>query len=334
MPRIHKLVAALTPQEIADFLPEPLLAELASMADEFVLLDPAALGDRGFAQSLASANPDVLLAGWKTPPLPDVLPSRLVYVCYLAGSVRKLVARPHLERGLLVTNWGGSVSRVVAECALMLTLVSLRRAGHWIPAMRRPGTWKNGRTETASLFGRRVGIHGFGLIARELTRLLRPFGVNIKVSAPETDPALYAAHGVRASASLERLFADNDVIIELAPLNPDTVGIVTERLLRLIPEGGVFVNVGRGAVVDEAALVRVAREGRIQVGLDVYGTEPLPADSELRTLQNVALLPHLGGPTSDRSRDAGAFALKNLQAYSDGSGLESVITPEILDVST
>jgi phosphoglycerate dehydrogenase-like enzyme len=281
-----------------------------------------------------AANPDVLLAGWKTPPLPAELPPRLRYVCYLPGSVRKLVGRAHLEGGLLVTNWGGSVSRVVAECALMLTLVCLRRAGHWMAAMRRPGVWKNARTETASLFGRRVGIHGFGLIARELTLLLRPFGVDIEVFAPESDPVLYAAHGACRAASLEGLFANNDVIIELAPLNPGTTGIVTERLLRLIPAGGVFVNVGRGAVVDEEALLRVAREGRIQVGLDVYATEPLPADSGLRVLPNVSLLPHLGGPTSDRCRDAGAFAQRNLRAYASGQELESVISPEVFDVST
>ena len=216
----------------------------------------------------------------------------------------------------------------------MLILSALRRAGHWIPAMQRPGAWKDGRTETASLFGRRVGLHGFGGVARELTRLLRPFGVEISVCAPETDPELYATHGARPTATLEELFARSDVIVELAPLIPETAGIVTERLLRLIRPGGVFVNVGRGATVDEAALIRVAREGRIQVALDVYGTEPLPADSGLRGLSNVILLPHLGGPTTDRCRDAGAFGLRNLRAYLEDRPLEAVITPEVFDLST
>jgi phosphoglycerate dehydrogenase-like enzyme len=334
LPKIRTLLAALTPQEISDFLPEPQFSSVRALADYLVPLDPTSLGEEAFRQRLAAADPDVLLAGWKTPPLPDVLPSRLKYVCYLPGSVRKLVTRTHIENGLLVTNWGGSVSRVVAECALMLTLVCLRRAGHWIPAMRRPGVWKDPRMETASLFERRVGIHGFGLVARELIRLLKPFGVAIEVCAPETEPGLYAAHGARPISSLEDLFAKNDVVIELAPLNSSTIGIVTERLLRLIPEGGVFVNVGRGAVVDEAALLRVAREGRIQVGLDVYAAEPLPAESGLRSLPNVALLPHLGGPTPDRCRDAGTFGLKNLAAYAGGHGLESLISPEIYDVSS
>ncbi len=334
MPKIHTLVAALTPQEVVDFLPEPHWAQIKGLADDFLLLDPVSMGEGAFRERLATVDPDVLLAGWKTPALTPVSPARLRYLCYIAGSVRRLVDRVQIENGLLVTNWGGSVSRVVAECALMLTLACLRRAGYWIPAMRANGAWKDGRTETASLFGRKVGIHGFGLIARELTHLLRPFGVEMEVCAPETDPALYGAYGARPTASLERLFAGNDVVIELAPLNPGTVGIVTERLLRLIPAGGVFVNVGRGAVVDEAALLRVAREGRILVGLDVFATEPLPADSGLRTLPNVTLLPHLGGPTTDRCRDAGAFACRNLRAYAEGQALDSVISPEIFDVST
>jgi phosphoglycerate dehydrogenase-like enzyme len=334
MPKIQKLLAVMTPQEIADFLPETLWSEVRSLARDFRLLDPSALGLSDFNRVFADAKPDVLLACWKAPPLIGTDLSHLRYVCYLAGSVKKLVTRAHVERGLIVTNWGWSVSRVVAECALMLSLASLRRAGHWIPAMQRSGAWKDGRTEAASLFGRRVGLHGFGGIARELIRLLQPFGVEIEVCAPETDAALYAAHGVRRVGSLDDLFEHNDVIVEVAPLIPETVGVVTERLLRLIRPGGVFVNVGRGAVVDEEALLRVAREGRIQVALDVFGTEPLAADSGFRGLPNVILLPHLGGPTPDRCRDAGAFGLRNLRAFVEGQPVEAVVTPEVFDLST
>jgi len=238
------------------------------------------------------------------------------------------VTRAHLERGLLVTNWGGSISRVVAECALMMTLAALRRGGYWIPAMQRDGAWKEPHTETASLFGRRVGLHGFGQVAREIIKLLAPFEVDIALCAPETDPALYAAYGVRRVHSLEELFSGCDVIIEAAPLIPATAGIITESLLRLIRPGGIFVNVARGGLCDDAALARVAREGRIQMALDVFGLEPLPADSALRGLPNVILLPHIAGPTTDRRRDAGAFGLRNLKAYAAGRPLESAVSAQ------
>jgi phosphoglycerate dehydrogenase-like enzyme len=145
---------------------------------------------------------------------------------------------------------------------------------------------------------------------------------------------LFADAGVERIHSLEELFSTSDVVIELAALIPENQHIITEELLRRIPEGGVFVNIGRGALVDEAGLVKVAREGKIQIALDVFEKEPLPADSPLRGLPNVCLLPHLGGPTHDRRRDSGALALKNLEAYLRGTPMEAVVSLEVYDRST
>lgn len=328
------LLAVLTPFEADYFFPEPLLTELRTLAPDFRQLDPTGLSPTAFAESLASANPDVLLASWKTPLLPAALPPRLRYVCYLAGSIKALVAREHLERGLLLTNWGGSISRVVAECALLHTLTCLRRATLWTFAMHQKGAWKNGPTDAASLFERRVGIHGFGPVAREFVRLIRPFNCTVTVFAPDVDSAYERAYGIKRAASLETLFADSDVLVELAPLIPATTGLIGEKLLRLLPPGAAFVNVGRGAVVNEAALVAVAREGKIQFGLDVFTQEPLAPDHPLRGLSNVFLTPHFAGPTIDRYPDATAQALRNLRAFTQGLPLEAIITPEVYDRST
>jgi SSS family solute:Na+ symporter len=333
-PTLGRLVVAASAPEIAGFLPGALWDEVRRLGAPCLLLPPAGPDYAAYDRELEALDPEVLVAGWSTPPLPARLPPHLRYVCYLAGSVKKLLTREHLEGGLVVTNWGGAISRVVAECALMLTLAALRRCGHWIPAMHGAGAWKEGRAETASLFGRKVGLHGFGRVARQMIPLLQPFGVEIGICAPETDPGLYAAHGASRVATLEALFSDHDVIIEVAPLNAATAGIITESLLRRIRPGGVFVNVGRGGVVDEAALARVARENRILIALDVYAAEPLATHSELRGLPNVILLPHLAGPTTDRQRDAGEMSLRNLRAYAEGRGLEAVITPEIFDISS
>jgi len=336
MPRPAILLAVLTPAEVREFLPEPMLAQVRALAVEFRLLDPQHCGEAALTREIAAADPEVLLACWKTPLLPAALPSRLRYVCYVAGSVKRLVTRAHLERGLLVTNWGGSISRTVAECALFHMLACLRNTSHWAIAMHQPGVaaWKNGLTDARSLFGRSVGLHGFGPVARELVTLLRPWGCPITVFAPDATADLARAHGVERAASLEALFAENEIIVELAPLIPATTGLVTEKILRLIRPGGAFINVGRGAVVDEAALLRVAQEKKIAIGLDVYTEEPLPADSGFRALPHVNLTPHIAGPTIDRYPDAGAFALKNLRAYAEGRPLEAVVTPEVYDFSS
>jgi phosphoglycerate dehydrogenase-like enzyme len=333
MPSIDTLAIALSPQETADFLPEPALSRMRSLARRSELLDATRMSREDYYARFAALDPDVLVTCWTNPPVPAST-GRLRYVCHVAGGVRTLVTRAQLERGLILTNWGSSISRTVAECALLLVLATLRRAGHWIPAMHRDGTWRtDDRPEGGSLFGRTVGLHGFGQVARELIKLLAPFGVPIGVCAPETDPALYASHGVRRVPTLEELFSSHDVVVEVAPLNPATTGIVTERILRLMRTGACFVNVGRGKVVDEEALVRIAREGRIQVGLDVFATEPLPADSGLRGLPNAVLLPHTAGPTVERRCDAGTHALENLIAYTQDRPLKALITPEVYDAA-
>ncbi len=336
MPRPTALLAVLTPTETREFLPETLLAQLRTLAPEFKLIDPTGLGAEGFARELAAFNPEILLACWKTPLLPAVLPPRLRYVCYIAGSLKRLLTREHFTGDLLVTNWGDSISRTVAEAALFHILACLRNTSHWAVAMHQPGTaaWKNGLVDSRSLFCRRVGIHGFGPVARELVALLKPWGCPIAVFAPDVTEELARAYGVERAASLDALFAENQIVVELAPLIPATTGIVTERVLRLIKPGGVFVNVGRGAVVDEEALLRVAREGKIAIGLDVYTQEPLPADSGFRALPQVSLTPHTAGPTIDRYPDAGAFALKNLRAYAEDKPLGAIVTPEIFEQSS
>jgi phosphoglycerate dehydrogenase-like enzyme len=336
MPKPASLFAVLTPTEVREFLPEPMLTELRALAPEFRLLDPTGMSDAAFARELATTNPEILVSCWKTPALPEALPPRLRYVCYVSGSVKRHVSRIHLERGLLVTNWGASISRTVAEAALFHILAALRNASHWAIAMHQPGVaaWKNGITDARSLFCRSVGIHGFGPVARELVALLKPWNCRVSVFAPDVTAEAERSFGIRSAASLEALFSENEVVVELAPLIPSTTGIVTERVLRLIRPGGVFINVGRGAVVDEDALLRVAREGRIRIGLDVYTTEPLPADSGFRALPNVNLTPHTAGPTIDRYPDAGAFALRNLRAYAADHPLEARITPEIYDQSS
>lgn len=334
MPRPASLLAVLTPDEVTKFTPGPVLAELRDYAADFRLVDPAVLDAAAFGAVVAEANPEVILACWRTPRLPATLPPRLRYVCYLTGSVKHLVTRAQLEAGLRLTNWGSAISRIVAECALFHTLCCLRHATRYTFLIHRDRGWRDRWEEVGSLYERRVGIHGFGPVARALVELLRPFRCQVTVFAPDVTEAVAAQHGIRRATSLDELFGGNDVIVELAPLIPATIGTVTERHLRLIRPGGVFVNVGRAAIADEAALLRVAREGKITVGLDVFVEEPLPPDSGFRGLPNVSLSPHIAGPTLDRYCDATAFALRNLRAYAAGQPLEAVITPEIYDRST
>ncbi len=324
----------LEPWESDSFLPEPVMAEFYRLSDSIHLVASSRFPDgEGLTGWLQEIRPEILVTGWTTPRLPEDLTSEvpdLRYVCHLVGSVRSTIPERLIGEGLLITNWGHSIARTVAECALMLAIAGLRGASYWTLEMHCRGGWKDRTTTvTGSLFGRKVGIHGFGGISQELRKLLVPFGVPVMTYSPSVPDKLLEEFDVTRAESLEELFSQNDVIVELAALTPKTRGMVNEELLRSIPRGGIFVNVGRGAVVDEEALARVARDGHIQVALDVYAEEPLPEDSPFRHLDHVLTLPHLAGPTVDRRQDAAWHGLENIRRYLRGEPLQSRITPEV-----
>lgn len=274
---------------------------------------------------LEETQAEIIVTGWSTPMLPTDLPLdevSLNYVCNVTGGVRNTVPRALIERGLTVSNWGNSISRTIAESALMMALMALRRAPHWHEEMHHRGGWRNSYDGQLSLFERKVGINGFGRISRELIDLLRPFNADISVFSRWADNDELTQLGIGRAASVEELYAENSVVIELSALTDRTRGMITEEILRSIPDAGVFVNVGRGAVVDEEALIKIAKEGSLRIALDVYHKEPLPIDHPLRSATNVILLPHQAGPTIDRMRDAGKHAIANIQRYLDGKSVE------------
>lgn len=324
----------MTEQEKREFLPPDLESRLREILPELTWIEAPVPQDQ-WQELLREHQPEILICAWETPPLPAETTDHLRYVCYLCGSIRKLVPRELIEQGMQVTNWGSTISNTVAECSLLLILASLRRVGNWSVAMRTQGKWKSGRhPNTLSLFGRRVGLHGLGAISRELVRLLDPFQVQIAAYSPSVPDETFASLGVRRSETLEDLFSTSDVLVELAPGKPDNYHLVSDDLLSLLPEQAVFVNLGRGMVVDEAALVRASRERGLHIGLDVYETEPLPVDSPLRELDNITLLPHLGGPTPDRRRDCGELALQNLENYLNNEPLINLIDLNTYDRAT
>lgn len=335
-PATKRLVIALPQSWLDDFVGPDGVARLRAAFDDCVTL-PAAVGEaRRWADDVVAARPHAILSGWGTPPIPAAAMPPLAIVAHTAGSVRGLVTREMIARGLLVTNWGPAAAPAVAEAALMLVLACLRRLNHWSLVMHRDRGWGGlGSAESGvGLYGRRVAIHGFGNIARQFVRLISPFGCDVSAYSAGVPSTLFAEHGVRPAPSLEALFAGAEVLVEAEALTDASRGSVTEALLRSLAEGAAFVNVGRGAVVNERALERVAAEGRLQVGLDVYEREPLPASSPLRGLPNVTLTPHVAGPTRDQRRACGARAVEALCRFAAGEPIDRPIGVDEFDRST
>jgi len=154
-------------------------------------------------------------------------------------------------------------------------------------------------------------------IAQQMVPLLKPFGVEIWAFSPSVPDAVLQERGVKRSPSVEDLFSQNDVIVELAPYHAKNHQIVTESLLRSIAAGGAFINIGRGKVVREEVLFRVARgrENDLQIVLIMHNKESLPQDSPLREIPNVALLPHIAWPTKDRRCASASLAIAKLKRF-------------------
>ncbi len=290
-----------------------------------------------FKDVLLTHRPEVLVTSWSTPALQESWLNELSglrYICHTSGSVRHVVPRLFLERGGVVTNWGTLAAQTVAEQALLLILAGLRRLPEWPPVIAGARRWHPSPVLTRTLYGKRVGIHGFGNVAHALVALCRPFGISVSAFTMGVPAEAYSRQNVVQCKSLDELFENSDILVECEALTPFTRELVTRRILEKLPAGALFVNVGRGAVVDEKALADLAHSGHLQIALDVFSSDPISPDSPLHAVEGAVLSPHIAGPTSDQFVLCGDLVKRNLRAFSSGLPLEAVVTLEMYDRAT
>lgn len=335
----ERILFAFTPKEEALFLPSLRMDEFADHAYAYV--DTDAAGPEGWARMLREWRPTVIVTAWSAKRLPAEWVASpefsLKYVCHVTGSLKSLMTREPFLRGVRATNWGASINHTIAEHAMLLTLALLRGAGAWPDAMARGGWTVEHvrRLRTRALRGRRVGLHGFGAIAREIATMLAPFKpACIRSYSRGVPPAFMTRHDVEPCGSLEELYASSEVLICCESLTAENRGSVDARILGRLADDSVFVNVGRGQIVDETALLAEAATGRLRIGLDVFHREPLPADYPLRTAPGVMLSPHIAGPTLEAYPLCGDHALENLRRYLADEPLSGEVTLEAFDRMT
>jgi phosphoglycerate dehydrogenase-like enzyme len=177
------------------------------------------------------------------------------------------------------------------------------------------------------LQGKTIGLLGYGKIAQAIVEKLQPWGVEIKafvrrpnITAPNVLPA-----------SLEEVLSTSDVLVVLLALNGDTKNLLDEEKLRLVKKDAVFINVSRGGIVDELALSRMVSEGHFRnVALDVFATEPLPADSPLRNIPRTTLTPHMVGHTHETISQFPVSAIQSIRNVVNGKPPMYVRNPDVL----
>jgi glyoxylate reductase len=211
------------------------------------------------------------------------------------------------RRGIVVSNTPDVLTEATAELTIALLLSLLRRVTEGDRLVRRRDEWALSPTFMLGegLAGKTLGIVGLGRIGREVARFAEAFGMRV-VHTRGTGPY--------DELPLDRLLAESDVVSVHVPLTPETRHLIGARELGLMRASSVLVNVSRGPVVDEAALVEALASGRIAgVALDVYEHEP-EVSAELLELENVVLSPHLGSSTHAAREAMGMLCADALEA--------------------
>lgn len=282
------------------------LHRLDQVPDREAFLDEVGPRIRGLAVGAQSPVDDALLAR---------LPG-LEIVASLGVGYDTIDVRSAAARGVVVTHTPDVLNEEVADLTLGLLLATVRQIPQ-ADRYLRSGRWpERSFPLTATLRGRRVGILGLGRIGRAVARRLEGFGVAIAYHGRHAQEGVgYAYH-----PTLLGLAQAVDVLIVVAPGGPETKGLVDASILAALGPDGILVNVARGSVVDEAALIAALVAGTIRsAGLDVFAREPhVPA--ELVALEQVVLLPHVGSGTDQTRAAMGQLVVDNLVSWFGGHG--------------
>lgn len=222
-----------------------------------------------------------------------------------------------MSRGVRLTTASGATASPIAQTAIMYMLALSRDLRSWMRAQD-AREWR--RHDFDELEGSSLAVVGMGPIGREIARLASALGMHVEAvrrTPTDTDP-----WPVRGMDSLDEVLSRSRWVACALPLNDDTRGIFDARRFALMPNGSYFVNVGRGELVDEEALLAALQSGHLAgAGLDVFAVEPLPADSPLWSMDNVIVTPHnSGSSTSTGGRSTDIF-FDNLARLASGQPL-------------
>lgn len=243
------------------------------------------------------------------------LPSlRFISVCGIGTDAIDLVAAR--ARGIVVSNIPGKTAPVVAEHAFGLMFAAAKRSS-WYTGELRSGRW--GMKEGVFLSGKTIGIVGTGNIGSEMARMCNAFGM--RVIAHTWNPSSERASRLGLEyVSLEDLMSESDVVSIHTKLTDESRGMIGARELSLMKPEAILVNVARGPIVDESALVDALNEGRIGgAALDVFEDEPLPSDSAILGCEQVVLTPHIADMTPEGFDLLNQGVVENTLAFLRGS---------------
>jgi phosphoglycerate dehydrogenase-like enzyme len=277
------------------------------------------------------AEVNVIFSGWGGMVLNEALfrssPNLSLYL-YAAGSPDSILDPGLDSPDVTVSCSVHQNSMAVAEYCLGFFLIGLKRA---IPIAQRVRTEKSYEIgdeswDSAGNYRSSIGILSMGRTAQELVKLLKPFNHQIRVFDPYVPDERIAEVGADSCGSLEELFASCDLISIHTPLKEETRGLVSGSLIRGMKRNATFINTSRGAVLDEASVLRALSErSDVFAVLDVADPEPPDPDSPLYCLPNVLLTPHIAGVTNQECERLSDAMIDELERFMRGEHLKFAV---------
>jgi phosphoglycerate dehydrogenase-like enzyme len=293
------------------------------LAERFPEIEVASVRDKEDAQRrLPEAE---ILYSWSLPEKHLPLARRLRWMHVPSAGVDDVLYPALVESPVRVTCSRGISSAAMADHALGMILAFSRGLA---AAIREQGkerlreSFFDGRPMPSELDGRVLAILGFGSIGREIARRGRSFGMRIHALKRRPDGEEPLAERLFGPSGWEEFLSSADFLVICLPLTAATAGILDARALSLMKASAIVVNIARGGLVNEEALVQALESGRLAgAALDVFEKEPLPPDSPLRRLGNTVLTPHIGGLHPNYLDRATAIFMVNVARYLKGEAL-------------
>jgi phosphoglycerate dehydrogenase-like enzyme len=251
---------------------------------------------------------------------------RLAWVQGTSAGMEGLIASPVFQAARWTLTTASGMHESCAEHAIALLLGATRKVAEHARLQDRLHWESRSRVATPLvLAGRTLGVLGLGAIGRRVALIARALGMHVLGFNASGRPAP-EADAVHAIATLDAHLPALDVVVCVLPATPDTDDLLDATRLARLPAHAIVVNVGRGNCIDEDALAAALAGGRLaHAALDVFKTEPLPADSPFYRLPNVTLTPHIGGHRPDYDQQAFALFLDNLERFLAGKPLRNVV---------
>lgn len=283
----------------------------------------------GFDAALAEADVAILA---KDPEVAIMAAPRLRWIHVDHAGLNR-AARPEAFRdGLVVTGSAGRSAPVLAEHALFFALALAYRYPAFLDAQRKRQWGVEGQEDLRGLYGRTIGIVGLGNTGCELALRAKAFGMRVlgyRRRAGPPPPGVDEVYSADAGQGLDPLLEQSDFVVLALGLSDRTHHLIGSRELALIGPRGYIINMARGPVVDERALIEALQSGTIAgAGLDTFEIEPLPAESSLWDAPNTLITPHVTPKVPDRTARSLDIIVENIRRFQAGEDMLNRLRPE------